>query len=213
MKKIRVSVYEDNKQLRDSLALLIENIPDFELLEAYPNALNILENTAVKVPDVILMDIGMPGINGIEAVKMIRDKFPQVKVVMQTVFDDDDKVFHSICAGAVGYLLKKSQPAEIIEAIRQSAEGGAPMTSTIAARVLNLFRKQNEPVTSEKVNLGPREKEILHALTKGCSYKMIAAQCNISLDTVRFHIKNIYEKLHVHSMTEAVLKAMKDKLV
>lgn len=211
--KIKVSIYEDNRPLRESLGKLIETLPDFELLETHPNALNITENTRDKTPDVILMDIGMPGINGIEAVKRVKETFPNVKVIMQTVFDDDDKVFHSICAGAVGYMLKKAAPMEIVEAIRLAAQGGAPMTPAIATRVLHLFRQYHTPHKDEKINLSTREKEILSALTKGSSYKMIAAECNISIDTVRFHMKNIYEKLHVHSMTEAVCKALKDKLV
>ncbi len=214
MKKnvIRVSIYEDNKALRESLSKLVETLPEFELCKAYPNALNIKEETGKLIPDVILMDIGMPGLSGIEAVKIVKDNFPDVKVIMQTVFDDDDKVFRSICAGAVGYMLKKSAPSDLIDAIKQAACGGAPMTPSIASKVLHLFRQQHIPVNNE-VELSVREKEILTSLTNGFSYKMIAEKCCISIDTVRFHIKNIYEKLHVHSMTEAVSKALKDRLI
>ena len=211
--KIKISIYEDNKPLRDSIVRLIETYDEFELIKAYPNAINIIEDAATDPPEVILMDIGMPGMTGIEATKLLKERFPEIKVIMQTVFDDDNRVFHSICAGAVGYILKKSPPLQIIEAIRQAAAGGGPMTPVIAAKVLELFRLEHPNLGNEQVKLGTREKEILLELTKGFSYKMIAEHCNISLDTVRFHIKNIYEKLHVHSMSEAIVKALKDKLV
>ena len=210
---IKVSIYEDNKSLRDSLTKLIETMPGFDLVNAYPNAINIIEDTNSNTPDIILMDIGMPGINGIEAVKLLRTKFPDVKVIMQTVFDDDEKVFQSICAGAKGYILKKTPPLEILSAIREAYEGGAPMTPVIATKVLQLFRQHNVPKECENIDLSSREKEVLFALTNGSSYKMIASECSISIDTVRFHMKKIYEKLHVHSMTEAVSKALRDKLV
>ena len=212
-KKIKVAIYDDNKALCESLSQLIESDTDFELSGVFNNPLNILENISKNKPDVILMDIDMPGMTGIEAVALVHKKFPEIKVLMQTVFDDDEKVFNSICSGAVGYLLKKTKPLQMLEGIKEASKGGAPMTPSIATKVLKMFRQYSPPPTDEKINLSEREKEVLGSLTKGQSYKMIAAGCNLSIDTVRFHIKNIYEKLHVHSMTEAVIKALKEKLI
>src|ERR1041385_5077395 len=212
-KKIKVSLYEDNTALRQSVSHLISLDDDLELAGVYANALQILRDVEENTPDVILMDIGMPGISGIEAVALVRKNFPNMKVVMQTVFDDDDKVFHSICAGAVGYILKKTNPQDVLDAIKEAFGGGAPMTPKIAVKVLQFIRGKEEKPEEPKINLSAREKEILTLLTIGLSYKMIAAEVKISIDTVRFHIRNIYEKLHVHSMTEAVSKALKEKLI
>lgn len=211
--KIRVSIYEDNNSLRDSLSKLITAFPGFELTGAFPNAINILEDIAASKPDVILMDIDMPCISGIEAVAKVHKRYPEIRVIMQTVFDNNEKIFGSICAGAVGYMLKKTSPAEILEGIREGYQGGAPITPSVAVKVLSMFRQQAAPKKNNDIDLSDRETEILSHLTKGLSYKMIGEACAISIDTVRFHIKNIYEKLHVHSMTEAVSKALKEKLV
>lgn len=211
--KIRVALYEDNHALRESLSTLFELFPEFELTGAYPNPMRILENIKDRKPDVIVMDIDMPGMNGIEAVTLVHKNFPDIKVLMQTVFDDEEKIFKSICAGAVGYMLKKTKPLDIIEAIKDANLGGSPMSPAIATKVLKMFRQYSPPKANEKINLSEREKEVLLALTQGKSYKMIAEVVDISLDTVRFHIKNIYDKLHVHSMTEAVSKALREKLI
>ena len=212
-KKLKVAIYEDNPALRASLVALIRCEPGFELTGNYPNPATILKDLEENKPDVVLMDIEMPIMTGIEAVALVHKKFPEIKVVMQTVFDDDHKVFHSICNGAVGYMLKNTLPSLIIDSIRLAAEGGAPMTPSIATKVLTLFRQQHVPRDKADSDLSIREKEILSSLTKGNSYKMIALELAISIDTVRFHIKNIYEKLHVHSMTEAVSKALKENLI
>jgi DNA-binding NarL/FixJ family response regulator len=213
MKKIKVSVYEDNNSLRDSLCRLIAANADFSLAGAYPNANSVVENTADQQPDVILMDIDMPGISGIEAVALVKSNYPEVKVIMQTVFDDNEGIFRSICAGAVGYILKRKSAAGILDAIREGYGGGAPITPSIALKILSMFKTHATPVNAMTVDLSDREREVLSNLTKGLSYKMIAEACDIKLDTVRFHIKNIYFKLHVHSMTEAVAKALKEGLV
>jgi DNA-binding NarL/FixJ family response regulator len=212
-KKIKVALYEDNNALRDSLSKLIGAFPDFTLCGAYPNALKIIENTKENSPDVILMDIDMPGMTGIEAVELVHKEFLNVKVLMQTVFDDNDNVFHSICNGAVGYILKKTPPLQMLDAIRDAHTGGAPMSPVIAKKVLGMFRQHAPAQNREEINLSAREKQVLTHLTNGMSYKMIAEACEISIDTVRFHIKKIYEKLHVHSMTEAVAKALRDRLI
>jgi DNA-binding NarL/FixJ family response regulator len=213
MEKIKVALYEDNNSLRDSLSRLIGAYPEFTLTGAYPNAVNILKEVEADAPDVILMDIDMPGVSGIDALAQVRKAYPGIRVIMQTVFDDNDRIFRSVCAGAVGYILKKKSPGEILDAIREGYNGGAPITPSIALKILAMFKQNIVPPEKKEIDLGDREKEILTHLTRGLSYKMIAGACGISIDTVRYHIKNIYEKLHVHSMTEAVARALKDKLV
>ncbi|MDQ3015765.1 MAG: response regulator transcription factor [Bacteroidota bacterium] len=209
---LKVALYDDNAELRISLSKLFAVFPEFELIGAFAHANQLLENCHYRKPDVILMDIDMPGISGIEAVALIKTHFPDIKVLMLTVFDDNQKVFNSICNGAVGYILKKEDPTSILEAVKDAYAGGAPMTNVIATKVLGMFREQSPP-TDANLDLTEREKEILTLLTRGMSYKMIASECQLSIDTVRFHIKKIYEKLHVHSMTEAVSKALKNKWV
>ncbi len=161
----------------------------------------------------VLMDIEMPGINGIEAVKIIKHELPAIQVLMQTVFHDDDNIFNAICAGASGYILKTTSPAGYMEAIKDVYNGGSPMSGSIARRVLELFQKNIMPVTNKDYQLTPKEKEILQHLVKGKSFKMIADAISASYETVRTHMKNIYTKLHVNSNTEAVSKALQEKIV
>ena len=213
MRRIKVVMFEDNKQLRESLSELINSNEEFECVGAFADANNLQHKIERTKPGVVMMDIDMPGMNGIDAVNILHEKFPAIRVLMQTVFDDNDKIFAAIRAGASGYILKKSTPAKIIEAIRETFNGGAPMTPSIAEKVLNMFRIQTQQAQAEKIDLSEREKEILSLLVKGKSYKMIAAECFISIDTVNSHIKNIYEKLHVHSKSEAVVKAINQKLI
>ena len=210
---IQVAIFEDNNSLRQSLEQLIDATPGMFCTGAFADANRLVRNMELAKPDVVVMDINMPGINGIEAVQIIRDKFPQVRIMMQTVFDDSDKVFAAICAGASGYILKKTSPAKIVEAINDTYNGGSPMTPSIAGKVLDMLRAQGTGSTQEFIRLSEREKEILALLVRGKSYKAIAASCFISVDTVSTHVKHIYEKLHVHSKSEAVAKAIKQKLV
>ena len=210
---IKVAIFEDNKMLRESLQQLIDASEDMVCTGAFPDANTLVRHMQLSKPDVVMMDINMPGLSGIEAVQVLAEKFPKVNILMQTVFEDKDKIFAAICAGALGYMLKKTAPQKMIEAIRETHLGGAPMTPSVAAKVLQMFRLQGVPGNREFIALSAREKEILALLVKGKSYKAIASVCFISIDTVSTHIKHIYEKLHVSSKGEAVAKAIYQKLV
>lgn len=209
---IRVLIYDDNEVLRQSLQLLIEAEPDMDLLALMPNAETVEVDVAELKPDVVLMDIDMPGVNGVEAVRRIVKLNNRLPVIMLTVFDDNENIFNAICAGASGYILKRYATEEVPGAIRMVLTGGAPMTGAVARKVLTMV-PQARSQEQEQSNLSAKEIAILQFLVNGYSYKMIASELKISIDTVRFHIKKIYDKLHVHSATEAVSKAIKDKLV
>ncbi len=211
-KPISVAIIEDEKEVRKGFSFIIENTDGFECVgdfKSYEEALNYLSSP----PDVLLSDIGLPGMSGIEGVKLFREKFPSSAVIMLTVYSDDDKIFQSICNGASGYVLKKEPPAKILDAIKEVHSGGAPMSSEIAMRVLTAFRTLSPPKPEVNNVLSRREEEILQELVKGNSYKSTADHLFISIHTVRFHIRSIYEKLHVHSKSAAVAKALKDRLV
>jgi len=206
-----VLIYEDNSQLRDSIEKLITFSNEFLLLNSFPNVIDVEKQVSELNPDVILMDIDMPGMNGIEGVKQVRKNFPAIQIVMLTVFDDDEKIFAALKAGAGGYILKNAEPKDLLHAITEVYNGGVPMTPGIAKKVLHQFQTML-PDDHEDYHLSVREKEVLGLLVDGLSYKMIAGKLNITYDTVRAHIKKIYEKLHVASMTEAVAKAINQKL-
>jgi DNA-binding NarL/FixJ family response regulator len=210
--QIGIVVYEDNNNLRESLCNLITFSDNLLLLGNYPKADQIEEQVKELQPEVILMDIDMPGINGIEAVKKIRTFNQRVQIIMLTVFDDNRHVLDAICAGASGYLLKKYISDHLPEAIAQVLQGEAPMSRGIARMVIQSMQGTTKPVTNT-YHLTSREKEVLGHLSKGNSYKLIAAHFDISLDTVRTHIKNIYEKLKVHSQVEAISKAANERLL
>ena len=209
---IRVLIYEDNPQLREGLTMLIDGSDGFNVVASYKNCNNIISELEAWKPDVILMDIDMPGVNGIEGLKKVREQNQDVKVLMLTVFDDNKNVFEALKNGANGYLLKKTPPAKLLEYIGDVASGGAPMTSSIATQVLKMFSELPARNNNE-YNLSEREKQVLQLLVNGYSYKMIANEMFIAIDTVRSHIKKIYEKLQVNSKSEAVAKAFKDKLI
>ncbi|MFY7910903.1 MAG: response regulator [Emticicia sp.] len=209
---IKVALYEDNATLRTSLTHLLQSSEEFDFLGAYDSPINILENSKIATPDVILMDVDMPLMNGIDATKLLKERYPQVNILILTVFEDRDKLFSALQAGASGYLLKKSKIIEIIEAIHEIYNGGSPMTPAIARKVLEFFN-QPKAVQNKENNLSERELDILKCLVNGDSYKMIASNCYISMGTVRSHINNIYKKLHVNSKSEAVVKALKEKIV
>ena len=209
---IKIVLYDDNEALRASMEALIAEQPDFELLAAMPNAETVETDIRELKPDVVLMDIDMPEVNGVQAVKKIRKTDELLPIIMLTVFDDNENIFNAICAGASGYILKRYATEEIPAAIRDVLSGGAPMTGAVARKVLQMV-PQAKTNDEETTDLSRRETEILQLLVNGFSYKMISTELKISLDTVRFHIKKIYDKLHVHSATEAVSKALKDRLI
>lgn len=209
---IKVLLYEDNPQLREGLTMLIDGSEGFTVQAAYRNCDNVKDEVEAWKPDVILMDIDMPGTNGIEGLRQIRMINSNAKILMLTVFDDNKNVFDAIRAGANGYILKKTPPSKLLEYIEEAASGGAPMTSSIATQVLKMFSQVNLPKTDDH-NLSDREKQVLQLLVDGYSYKMIASEMHIAIDTVRSHIKKVYEKLHVNSKSEAVAKAFKDRIV
>ena len=211
---IHITIFEDNKDLREGLQQILNASPGFSCAGAYANCNNMLKRLHENDPDVVLMDIQMPGMSGIEAAAIIHQEFPLLPVLMQTVFEDESKVFAAICAGANGYILKITSPAKLIEAIKEVAEGGSPMTPSIAAKVLKMFKDQNPKAnTGNNFDLSSRENEILSLLVDGLSYKLIADKLFISYETVRSHVKKIYEKLHVASLTEVVAKAINQRIV
>lgn len=208
---IKIAIYEDNERLRQSLGLLIGAAPDMLLCGNYPNCLHIAEEVKYTQPDVVIMDIDMPGISGTKGVRICKETRPETQIIMYTVFEDDERIFESLCAGADGYVLKKSGPQQLLDAIRNVFAGGAPMTPSIARKVIGHFHAKK--TAEENFHLSARELEILNYLVQGLSYKQIAAECHISLDTVRKHLQNIYHKLHVNCGTEAVAKALRYKIV
>lgn len=210
---INVAIFEDNRSLREGLFHLVNGTEGYACVGSFPNCDRLIRHLEEVKPDVIIMDIEMPGISGIEGVKLIKENFPEIKVLMQTIFEDNNKIFESICNGAEGYILKNTPPAEILQSIKEIYEGGAPMTPSVASKVLKMFKQRAAFETNDSYDLTEREKEILRYLTEGMSYKMIANTCYISIETVSGHIKNIYKKLQVHSKSEAVIKALKNKMV
>jgi DNA-binding NarL/FixJ family response regulator len=202
---IRVLIYEDNAALRDALSELVDDSDTCELVGAFGDCLRANDQTYQLRPDVVLMDIDLPGRDGIQAVARLHREFPAVEVLMLTVFDDDDRVFRALCAGASGYLLKQTTPEQILESIQSVYAGGAPMSPSVARKVIQTFPgRTGQAATLDQ--LTSRESQVLHYLAQGMSYKLVAGELGISLETVRTHIKRIYEKLHVHSVVEAVAR-------
>lgn len=207
---ITVSIVEDDAKLRETLMRYFSGQGGFSCLRAYPDAESALADLPDNPPDVVLMDINLPGMNGIECVERLHRKVPALKIVMLTVFEDSEQVFKSLSAGAFGYLVKSNRPAKILQAIREVHDGGSPMSGHIARMVVQSFEKR-ATTPDETDSLAPRELEVLRGLSCGQPYKQIAANLGISLSTVRTYIQRIYEKLHVHSQTEAVMKYARRK--
>jgi DNA-binding NarL/FixJ family response regulator len=210
--EITVAIIEDQAQTREGLAILIDGTKGYRTVGKFAAMEEALEKIAKLEPDIALCDIELPGMSGIEGVRRLKSRSPKLQILMLTVFADNDHVFEAICAGASGYLLKDTPPARLVEAIRELHEGGAPMSPEIARKVVAMFSKVVPPKREEH-RLSARELEILGLLAEGHSYKTAAKALSLSLDTIRFHIRNIYEKLHVHSKSEAVVLALRKGIV
>lgn len=209
MNPISLILFEDNERLRESLVYLLNNTEGFTVLADFSHCNDSASAVRVHKPDVVLMDIDMPGEGGIKGVRMVKEAEPLTYVIMYTVFEDDDKLFQCLCAGANGYLLKKTPPGKLFEAIQDVMEGGAPMSPSVARKVLNTFKQGK----STQYNLTPRELDVLQLLIKGYSSKMIAGELNISFDTARSHLKNIYTKLHVNCGKQAISKVLTEHIL
>ncbi|MCK9289990.1 MAG: response regulator transcription factor [Bacteroidales bacterium] len=203
----KILVFEDNETLRNSIKVLLQGVNNYTIAGDFANCENVLQIVEKTIPDIIIMDIDMPVVNGIQGVQLIKEKYPDMVIIMYTVFEDDDRLFESLCAGANGYIIKNTSFVQLIDAIEDALTGGAPMSPGIARKVLHSFHKTN------KYDLSPQEKKVLKYLVAGYSYKMIANEIFVSINTVRSHIKNIYSKLHVNCGREAVAIALKDKIV
>jgi len=213
---LRIAIFDDNKNIRESISMLLNTEKDFEMVGSFSNVLDCIADVKACKPDIVLMDIEMPGMTGIEAVKILKKEYPQLLILMQTVFEDDDRVFDSICAGASGYILKNYLNTRLIDSIKELQFGGSPMSPSIARKVLTkmqMLPPSSEIQNTNDYNLTKREKEVLACVVNGLSYKMIADHLFISYETVRTHIKKIYEKLHVASISEVVSKAIHQRIV
>ncbi|HAO47646.1 MAG TPA: response regulator transcription factor [Ferruginibacter sp.] len=213
---LRIVIFDDNNNIRDSIGMLLKTEEQFELVGSFPHVLDCVDEVKACNPDVVLMDIEMPGMNGIEAVRLIKQAMPHTEILMQTVFEDDDRVFDSICAGASGYILKSQLNTRLIPFIKDLQGGGSPMSPTIARKVLGKMQEVSAVIRQEPgsdYKLSSREKEVLACIVNGLSHKMIAGELNISYETVRSHVKKIYEKLHVVSISQVVFKAVNEKLL
>ena len=212
--RVRVIAFDDNKDLREMFRMLVDAQADMVCVVVLPDLSQLMRDIDAAQPDVIVMDIQMPGMDGFDGVKAIKTRYPEARILMQTVFEDEDKVFDAICAGASGYILKTASADEMVGAIRSVHAGGSPMTPSIAAKVLARFRANAAPNSpEEEYNLTQRERDVLGLLVKGLSYKMIADRIGISFHTVDSHIRKIYDKLHVSGMAEAVSKAVRKRIV
>jgi len=209
---VKVALIEDQRDVREGLAVLINGSPGFRCTAAFGMMEQALRSIERDVPDVVLTDIGLPGMDGVEGIGILKERHPSLPVIALTVYDDDDRIFDALCAGASGYLLKNTPPARLLESLREVASGGAPMSPEVARRVVNLFREFRPPDRSPS-RLTPQETELLKLIVDGHSYKTAAAKLDISISTVSFHLQNIYNKLQVHSKTEAVAKALRNKLL
>ena len=214
--EIRVAIFEDNKLVRDALEAILNGTQGYLCTGAFADANGLERDIRKSDPDVVMMDIEMAGLDGLQATRIIHDKFPDIKVLIQTVFNDSDKIFNALCAGASGYILKNEPPGRQIDAVQEVFNGGAPMSSSIAQRVLQFFSDKNiilvAPETTD-YQLTDREKEILVLMTEGQNFRSIAEKSFISYETVRTHVKKIYKKLHVASRSEAILKANQQRIV
>ncbi len=212
---INIIIVEDNETIREGLKILIDGTENYHCSATFSNCEDMLKKIKKLEFDIMLMDIDLPGMSGIEGIRKVKEIYPESIILVLTIYEENDRVFEALFAGASGYLVKKTPPARLLEAIKEAHEGGAPMSSQIARKVVNFFQKNKQLEHHDELgtNLTPREKEVLSGLVEGHSIKAIADSLHISIETVRFHFRNIYKKLHVHSQSEAVVKAIKEGLV
>jgi DNA-binding NarL/FixJ family response regulator len=210
--EIRVAIIEDERRIREGLSTLISGTRGYACIATFRSMEDALASSWQVVPDVILLDIGLPGMSGIEGLKLLRQKFPAVALLILSVYEDDDRIFNALCAGASGYLLKNTPPVKLLESLKEVLEGGAPMSPDIARRVLKLFRDIRPPERSD-YDLTPHELRLLKLLVEGHNYTSAAAELGVAFSTISFHMQHIYTKLQVHSKSEAVAKALRQRLV
>ena len=209
---IRILIVEDERHLRDGLETLINFTPGFKCSGAFRTMEEALARVRHDLPDVVLTDIGLPGMSGIEGIKKLKESHPELLILVLTVYDDNEKIFDALCAGACGYLLKRTEPSKLLESLREAVTGGAPMSPEVAAKVITIFREFRPPEKAD-YNLTPHEIRLLRMLTEGYNYVSAAEKLGISYNTLKFHVRNIYDKLQVHTQTEALAIAMRDRLV
>jgi DNA-binding NarL/FixJ family response regulator len=209
---IKVAIIEDQRDIREGLAAMLRFTEGYTCTGAYRSIEEALDRIKTDVPQLVLVDIGLPGMNGIEGIRLLKGRYPDMLLLMLTVYEDDEYIFDALCAGACGYLLKKTAPARLIESLREAMDGGAPMSPEVARRVIKLFR-EIRPAERADYHLTPHETRLLHLLVDGHNYKTAAAEVGVSVTTVAFHMRNIYDKLQVHSNSEAVAKALRNRLV
>jgi len=209
---IKVTIIEDRREIREGLALLISSTEGYHCISSFQSMEEALQRIGLRLPDAVLVDIGLPGMSGIEGIRLLKQRYPKLLMLVLTVYDDDERIFDALCAGASGYLLKKTPPARLLESIREVVEGGAPMSGEVARRVIALFR-QIRPSEQADYQLTPHETRLLKLLVEGHNYKTAAAELKVSVNTISFHMRHIYEKLHVHSKSEAVAKALRERLI
>jgi DNA-binding NarL/FixJ family response regulator len=209
---IEVAIVEDRREIRESLVLLIGGTEGFKCIGSYRSIEEALDKLKHHQPHLLLSDIGLPGMSGIEGVAILKERYPDLLILMLTVYDDDERIFDAMCAGASGYLLKKTPPARLLDSLREVASGGAPMSPEVAKRVIALFREIRPPERAD-YELTPHETRLLKLLVQGHNYKTAAAELGVTVHTVSFHLRSIYEKLQVHSKSEAVAKALQNRLV
>jgi DNA-binding NarL/FixJ family response regulator len=209
---IKVAIVEDQRDIREGLASLIKFTDGYQCAGSYRSMEEALAKVRFDLPNIMLVDIGLPGMNGIEGIRLLKESYPQILLLMLSVYDDDEMIFDALCAGACGYLLKKTPPALLIESLKEAMRGGAPMSPEVARRVIKLFREIRPPEKADH-KLTPHELRILKLLVEGYNYKTAAVALGVKVTTIAFHMRNIYEKLQVHSKSEAVAKALRNRLV
>lgn len=209
---IKVAIIEDRREIREALTMLISGTDGFRCAGAYRTMEEGLDRIKGEPPDVVLCDIGLPGMNGIEGIRRLKERYSNLTVLMLTVYEDDERIFDALCAGACGYLLKRTSPARLIESLREAVQGGAPMSPEVARRVVTLFRDIRPPERAD-CQLTPHELRLLKLLVEGHNYKTSAAELGVSFHTIHFHMRSIYDKLQVHSKSEAVSKALRDRII